>query len=150
MKFATKVPPLISGIRELVEINVDSHNGLSQAASHSANSAVSAVLSAIAKERMKHAERLQRILTPDDDIAGSIYDPRGRIHRTIMDWRDVFSDGPVALLREASRGEDYMKAKYESVLARAAGNEPAGELNRQYATVVVARERINALREALS
>ncbi len=139
----------IAAIQELIEINIDSYNGFKQASNQTSDTALPALFDQLATERVEQAIALQLLVLRNDEepiTEGSI---AGRVHRAIMDWREALGGGPVAVLEEAERGEDYIKAKYDAVLTQTAGSAVTDVLNEQYAAVKKAHDRVRDLRDAL-
>ncbi len=139
----------IAAVQELIEINIDSYNGFKQASEQTEGTPLDSLFKELAKERVGQAVALQKLIIRNDEepiTEGSI---AGRIHRAIMDWREALGGGPVEVLKEAERGEDYIKAKYEAVLTQTAGSAVTDVLNHQYAAVKKAHDRVRDLRDAL-
>jgi len=104
----------------------------------------------LAKERLDQAAELQQLIIAKGEAPISEGSVAGRIHRTIMDWRDALGSGPKLVLKEVERGEDYIKAKYEAVLTRTAGSAVTDTLNVQYEAVKRALNRVRGLRDTVS
>jgi uncharacterized protein (TIGR02284 family) len=65
-----------------------------------------------------------------------------------MDIRSALGGGDQAILDEAERGEDTIKARYEEAL-RDMGNEPCCDtLRRHLAAVQVSHDEVKALRDS--
>ena len=139
----------IDAIQELIEINIDSCNGFKQAAESTSDAPLTMLFQELAKQRFSQAAKLQELTLRNDEDPISEGSIAGRIHRTIMDWRESLGGGTVAVLKEAERGEDYIKAKYEAVLTRTAGSAVTDLLNEQYAAVKKAHDRIRDLRDSV-
>lgn len=139
----------ISAIQELIEINIDSYNGAKQAADEIEDAPLRHFFTDLADQRVGQAVALQMLIIRNGEepiTKGSI---AGRIHRAIMDWRSAFSTGPAAVLKEAERGEDYIKAKYEAALPQTAGSAVTDVLNDQYGAVKSAHDRVRDLRDSM-
>ena len=146
----TLKPKTIASIRELVEINIDSYNGFTHAATVTNDSLLRDEFSDLAQQRIRQAVELNQLIVPSYGQRiweGSI---AGRIHRAIMDWKDKFGEGPNTLLSEVERGEVYIKAKYESVLSHVTQEEVVDVLHRHYETVKEAYDRIREVRAMFS
>ncbi len=140
----------IAKVQELIEINIDSHNGFKQAAGQMDVKPLADVFHEFAQQRVRQAIELQKLILRNDEepiTEGSI---AGRIHRTIMDWRDALGGGPLAVLKEVERGEDYIKAKYAAALTQTAGSAVTDVLNRHYAAIKKAHERVRELRDKVA
>jgi uncharacterized protein (TIGR02284 family) len=134
-----------TALQELIEINIDSYNGFKQAAAP-----LPCLLNELADQRLGQAVALQKLVIRNDEnpiTKGSI---TGRIRRAILDWRGAFGGSPTSMLKQAERGEDYIKAKYEAVLTKTAGSAVTDVLNHQYASVKEAHDRIRDLRDTLA
>jgi uncharacterized protein (TIGR02284 family) len=64
-----------------------------------------------------------------------------------MDLRSTFGGGEDAILSEAERGEDHIKAKYEEAIADLKGCSCVPTLTREYASVVASHNTIRDLRD---
>ncbi|MEZ6071300.1 MAG: PA2169 family four-helix-bundle protein [Pirellulales bacterium] len=136
-------------VREMVEINIDSFSACQLAADRTQESSLVVFFNALARQRVAQAIALQNVLPdgPDDRLAAK-WD-RDHVHRPVMDWRKVFAGETSALLREAERGETYIKAKYEAALARTTDSAVWEVLHRQYTAVKETYFRVRDLRAAL-
>ncbi len=101
----------------LIKTTIDSVNGYRAAAEAKESSQFVAMFFDRANEREDVAERLQEAVTgmggnPEDD--GSLL---ASAHRTFMDLKTtVMGNDEQAVVSEVERGEDVIKAKYESAL----------------------------------
>lgn len=101
----------------LIKTTIDSVNGYRAAAEAKESSQFVAMFFDRANEREDVAERLQQAVTgmggnPEDD--GSLL---ASAHRTFMDLKEtVMGNDEQAVVSEVERGEDVIKAKYESAL----------------------------------
>jgi uncharacterized protein (TIGR02284 family) len=64
-----------------------------------------------------------------------------------MDLRSAFGGGEHAILSEAERGEDHIKAKYEEAIKDLKGCTCVTILGRQYSTVVASHDAVRDLRD---
>ena len=140
----------IHALQELIEINIDSYNGLNQASDQTSNTYLVELFGDLAEQRVGQAMELQKFVIRNDETPLTKGSIAGRVHRAIMDWREAFGGGPLSVLKEAIRGEDYIKAKYEAVLARTAGSAVTDVLNRHYAAVKQSHEQIKSFRDTLT
>lgn len=141
---------IITAVQELIEINIDSYNGFKQAAKQTADTPLPCLFDELADQRVSQAVALQKLVIRNGEEPISEGSIEGRIHRAIMDWRETLGGGPISVLKEAERGEDYIKAKYEAVLTKTAGSAVTDVLNHQYAAVRTAHDRVRDLRDALA
>jgi len=137
-------------LQELIEVNIDSYRGFTQAADEALAGSLAKQFFEFASQRLALASELQWLLRSTDREPLTEASVTGRIHRSIMDWRSVFSDGETAVLKEAERGEDYIKAKYEAVLAQTAGTGVTELLGRHYAAVKNVHNTVRELRDRLA
>lgn len=140
----------VADVRELIQINIDSYNGFKQAAEHTADTPLSLLFNELAAQRLGQAVALQKLIIRDDEDSISEGSVVGRIHRGIMSWKHAFGGGSASVLREAERGEDYIKAKYEAALARSTGTSVSELLNEQYADVQETHDQVHRLRRYLA
>lgn len=107
----------ISVLNGLIKTTIDSVNGYREAAEAKDSSQFVAMFFDRANEREDVAERLQQAVTsmggnPEDD--GSLL---ASAHRTFMDLKaTIMGNDEKAVVSEVERGEDVIKAKYESAL----------------------------------
>jgi uncharacterized protein (TIGR02284 family) len=140
----------IEHIKDLVRINQDSAEGFAEAADIVENDDLKGLFSLMAGERQQFANELRSyvILNDDDgEISGSW---KGMFHRWWLDLRGKLSGGDAyAVLAEAERGEDKIKAMYEECIKETTGNPLNDVLHRQYADVVKGHDRVRDLRDAV-
>lgn len=140
----------IDRIKDLVRINQDSAEGFAEAAEVVENEDLKGLFSLMAGERQQFANELRSyvILNEEDgDISGSW---KGMFHRWWLDLRGKLSGGDAyAVLAEAERGEDKIKAMYEECIKETTGNPLNDVLHRQYAEVVKGHDRVRDMRDAV-
>lgn len=140
----------IEHIKDLVRINQDSAEGFAEAAEVVENDDLKGLFSLMAGERQQFANELRSyvILNDEDgDISGSW---KGMFHRWWLDLRGKLSGGDAyAVLAEAERGEDKIKAMYEECIKETTGNPLNDVLHRQYAEVVKGHDRVRDMRDAV-
>lgn len=103
-------------LNALIETTLDSADGYNEAAKDAANPGYRNLFQQRASERRQVVTELQgevRVLggTPDDD--GSVL---AAGHRVFLKLRDSLTKGDESVVDEVERGEDYIKAKFESAL----------------------------------
>lgn len=140
----------IEHIKDLVRINQDSAEGFAEAAGVVENDDLKGLFSLMAGERQQFANELRSyvILNDEDgDISGSW---KAMFHRWWLDLRGKLSGGDAyAVLAEAERGEDKIKAMYEECIKETTGNPLNDVLHRQYAEVVKGHDRVRDMRDAV-
>lgn len=143
----------VERIKDLVCINKDSSEGFNLAADTVEDPDLQGLFRMMAGERRKFADELRRYVVINDDdtsvadeITGSW---KGTFHRWWLDLRGKLSGGDAyAVLAEAERGEDKIKAMYEEVIKDTTGSPLNAVLHAQYAEVKQGHDRIRDLRDA--
>lgn len=139
----------ISGIQNLIEINIDSSKGFADAAEKIENGQIANFFRECGDERGRFASELKnlvRVNGRDPENSGSL---KGTVHRWWMNIRGTVSGGDEhAVLAEAERGEDAIKGRYEQTLKETAGSAVNDVLQRQYASVKARHDQIRDMRDA--
>ncbi|MAO19145.1 MAG: histidine kinase [Phycisphaerae bacterium] len=139
----------ISGIQNLIEINIDSSEGFRTAADKVENTDIANMFRQCANEREQNAAQLRSIIqvngeTPED--SGTI---KGTVHRWWLGLRGTVQQGDEhAVLAEAERGEDAIKHRYEDTLKETAGSAVNDVLQSQYTNVKSRHDQIRDMRDA--
>lgn len=138
----------IDALQDLIQVNIDSRDGFRNAAEHIDVMAISEMFNDFAAQRDQQAAELRTLIsanleTPND--SGSV---SAAAHRMWMDLKSALGGGEASILSEAERGEDYIKGKYEDVLKHNAGSAVNDVLQRQYAAVKMAHDRVRDMRDA--
>ncbi|HEY8681565.1 MAG TPA: PA2169 family four-helix-bundle protein [Rhodanobacter sp.] len=100
----------------LIETTIDSADGYAEAAQDAESTRFSATFQSRATERRHVANVLQqqvRTLGGKPDDEGSVL---ASAHRVFVNLRKSISAGDTAVVDEVERGEDHIKAKFESAL----------------------------------
>lgn len=138
----------VSQLQELIQINIDARDGFRQAAQAIDDLTLRSAFEQLASDREAQSDELARFVTWNGEIprrAGSL---SAAMHRTWMSIREMMSsDDRYAMLCEAERGEDSIKAAYEDALRSTAGSVIHDVLVSQYAAVKSAHDRIRDLRD---
>lgn len=140
----------VQTVQALIKVNLDSRDGLKEAADHVEDSSVAELFREVAARRDRQATELRGLVKLDDDqpqTAGSL---AAAAHRAWMDLRAAFGAGTQAMLDEAERGEDHIKEQYDKALRQPVGNEVMAVLKRQYQDVKSAHDRVRDLRDSYS
>jgi uncharacterized protein (TIGR02284 family) len=100
----------------LITTTIDSANGFERSAENAQGTDLQRLFNDFAQERRQMVGRLQEHVrtlggTPNDD--GSL---KADLHRRFEDLREAFGRGDKAVVEEVERGEDYIKAKYQTAL----------------------------------
>jgi len=118
----------LKGLRDLVKINIDSAKGFDDAADRLEDPQLTGLFRSLASEREAQAETLTGCVELNEGEAPD--------------------DGSVAAALHRSCGEDKIKAEYEKVLKDTAGSAVNDVLQRQYAAVKSAHDKVRDLRDA--
>lgn len=144
----TLSPRTIRSLQELIQINLDSAQGLRTAAQTINEPHLAELFNDLAAQRQRHAEQLQRIVAIDEEPAdrGSLL---GGAHRWWLKLRgSLTSDNAYQVLAEAERGEDAIKGRYEAVLKELIESPIHQVLVEQYERVRSGHDRVVDLRDA--
>ncbi len=139
----------ISGIQDLIEINIDSSKGFREAADKIETNEIATLFRHCADEREQYAGQLKSLVQangtePTD--SGSI---KGTVHRWWVGLRGTVQQGDEhAVLAEAERGEDAIKHRYEDTLKGTAGSAVNDVIQKQYAGVKARHDQIRDMRDA--
>ena len=142
----------IEKLQDLVRINQDSAKGFKDAAEVVSNEQLKRLFSDMSTRRSENAAALMGYVENNgedtEDAAEGSW--RGQLHRWWMELRGKLSGGDAyAVLAEAERGEDQIKAMYEEVLKETAGNAVNDVLLQQYGNVKKGHDTIRDLRDAV-
>jgi len=139
----------LKGLRDLVQINIDSAKGFDDAADRLEDPQLTGLFRSLASERQAQAETLTGYVELNEDEAPDDGSVAAALHRSWLKVRDMVSNQDnAAVLAEAERGEDKIKAEYEKVLKDTAGSAVNDVLQRQYAAVKSAHDKVRDLRDA--
>jgi uncharacterized protein (TIGR02284 family) len=137
----------VDKLQELIQVNIDSHNGFNDAASNSEDMTIGSLFRELASQRQQQAAELRTLVAANFEEPDSEGSYAAAAHRAWMDLRAAFGGGTKAMLSEAERGEDYIKGKYEEIVKECAGSAITDVLNRQYRAVKLAHDRVRDLRD---
>jgi uncharacterized protein (TIGR02284 family) len=133
-------------LQDLLRVNIDSENGLRDAAEQVEDVALRRIFRQFADERQSNAAELKQFVefngeTPVED--GSML---AMLHRTWMDLKAALSSNDAkAVLQEAERGEGHIKHMYEDILTETAGSAVHDVLQHQYVKVKAAHDVVRDL-----
>ena len=140
---------VLGKLKDLVRVNIDSAEGFRSAADTIESQPIASLFRDIAQARESHASELQSVLRfAGEDIpdSGTV---KGSLHRWWTKARGTLNGGDDhVMLIEAERGEDAIKARYEDVLPKIAGNAINDVLLRHYAEVKRGHDSVRDLRDA--
>lgn len=139
----------LSGVKSIIEINIDSSKGFQTAAENIENADIAGYFRQCSTRRAQFADQLSRVVDVngvDSPDSGSV---KGAIHRWWTDLRGTIQNGDEhAILAEAERGEDSIKGEYEKVLKNTTGSPLNAMLTDQYAAVKETHDTIRDMRDA--
>lgn len=139
----------IKKLQRLIRANIDSYDGLNEAADVIGDQAVANLFRDLAAERFAMTKELQIYVERNGEEAEYDGSFAARIHRVWLDIRAKLSDGDsFIILIEAERGEDHIKHAYENVLKETAGSAMNDVLQSQYVRVKAGHDRIRDLRDS--
>lgn len=137
-------------LQSLIQVNVDAQKGFEEAAEKVDDINLSSMFQELAVQRSTQAMELQSLVSSSGKTPEQTGTISGTAHRAWMDLRSAFGGGNQMILNETERGEDHIKAKYEEALKCCTGTSPSEILNRQYAAVKKAHDRVRDLRDSYS
>ncbi|MGV3485697.1 MAG: PA2169 family four-helix-bundle protein [Planctomycetaceae bacterium] len=139
----------VNKVQELIRANIDSFDGLEDAAELITDRRVADLFRSIADERSTFASELQEWVEWNGEEAAKEGSLTARVHHAWVNVRNQLSGGdPHTVLAEAERGEDHIQCGYEDVLKETPGSRVHDLLLAQYAAIKAAHDRIRDLRDA--
>jgi uncharacterized protein (TIGR02284 family) len=141
----------ITVLNTLITTTIDSANGFERSAEDADVPQFVDMFREFAQDRRRVIGRLQERVrtlggTPNDD--GSL---KADLHRRWVDLRDAISGGgDKEIIEEVERGEDYIKAKYDSALADTElSAETMAVIREAYQSVRAGHDRASALKHSM-
>ena len=141
----------IDWLQSLTQMNIDSRDGFKEASENlkDSNPTLANRFCQWAASRDQQASELQAMVSSNAETPTTSGSFSAAAHRTWMDLRSALGGGDQAILDEAERGEDQIKAKYEEALKDMGGSEPCCEtLRRHLAAVQTSHDEVKALRDS--
>ena len=140
----------ISQLQELIQVNLDSAKGFREAADLIDDGLLQGKLLEIANSRDEQARMLQEYVSVNHEKPQREGSYSAALHRAWMNARAKFSSNDTyAVLAEAERGEDSIKAAYEDALKKHPGTAMNDVLLDQYEHVKIDYDVIRDLRDAM-
>lgn len=140
----------IEGVEQLVQMNVDSADGFEYVAKNINSDLLKISFEEICQERRQQADELAKYLSINDEKVNREGSYAAALHRCWMKCREFISLNELhAVVAEAERGEDEIKAAYEDVLRKTAGSAVNDVLTKQYSRVKLTHDRVRDLRDGL-
>lgn len=138
----------IEGLQDLIEYNIDSGKGFKAAADKIEDAKIASFFRDCASEREAYARDLSRYVELNAREPKHSGTAKGTLHRWWLELRGTVQRGDEhAVLAEAERGEDSIKAKYEHVLKETAGSPLNSVLQKQFASVKARHDQVKAMRD---
>lgn len=139
----------IEKLNDLIRINIDSRQGLVDAAEAIDDDAVAGLFRAVATERAEFADQLKSYVTWNDENPTKEQSFASKVHQCWMNCRAKLNGGDAhVVLIEAEYGEDQIKHAYEDALTDNPGSAMSDVLHSQYAVVKSGHDRIRDMRDA--
>ena len=136
-------------LKDLARVTKDSADGFGEAAEVIEDEGLALLFLEMSKQRRAMSEQLSlylRLNDEDADVEGSW---KAKFHRWWLDLRGKLNGGDAyVVLAEAERGEDEIKATYETLIKETTGNAVNDLLHKQYVDVKRGHDRIRDLRDA--
>ena len=110
----------ITVLNTLIATLLDSVEGYTKAAGDIENARLGTIFADRARERRDVAAQLQAVVTQQGGEAEDDTSTMGAIHRTFFDLKTAITGRDnEAIVNEVERGEDYLKAKFETAMKNA-------------------------------
>ncbi len=139
----------VSGLQDLIEINLDSGKGFETAADNIDNRDIAAYFRRCGQRRQGFASELQSFVRANGVEPEDPGTMKGKLHRWWTEVRGTVQSGDEhAMLAEAERGEDVTKHTYEDVLKNTAGSPLNSLLQQQWISVKHDHDTIRDMRDA--
>jgi uncharacterized protein (TIGR02284 family) len=137
----------IEKLQDLIQVNVDSHDGFEEVADKTDDIAVANLFRRLASERSNQASELQAIVAANCEEPEESGSYSAAAHRVLIDIRAALGGGTKVMLIEAEKGEDQIKEKYEEVMKDNPGTAVSDVLHRHYEAVKAAHDHVRDLRD---
>jgi uncharacterized protein (TIGR02284 family) len=137
----------VTTLNNLIETLKDGKNGFETAASDVKDARVISTFQELAQERGRLAGELQaevRKLGGDPEMSGSA---AAAVHRGWINIKSALGGGEKAILAEAERGEDVAVKHFEKAMKEKLPADVASVVQRQYASVKKAHDRVRDMRD---
>lgn len=103
-------------LNDLIETTIDSADGYAEAAKDAGSGRYAATFQSRSTERQQVFARLQQQVQALGGEAEEDGTALASAHRMFVNLRQTLSSGDKAIVDEVERGEDHIKAKYESAM----------------------------------
>jgi len=140
---------VLDNVKELHQANIDSAEGFEFAAEKVNDNTLASDFRGWSGQRRKQAAELEAICGCNGEAVNRDKSWLATLHQTYMSLKTaVTSEDKQAILNEAERGEDHIKAAYEDVLKDTPGSAVNDILQRQYANVKATHDQVRDKRDA--
>lgn len=139
----------VAKIRDLIQVNVDSHKGFETVAECVDHLDTKLLFLDMAAERKRFADELHTrfAITHEDDCDDGTFS--AQMHRWWIELKSMITSGDRhAMLQEALRAEDKVKAMYEEVTPEIAGTSAYDLLLDQLVLIRATHYRLKKLAES--
>ena len=138
----------VEHLQRLVQANTDSVLGFRDAAERIDDRQVAELFRSLATDRAQFADQLSQFVAMNSRTPQSDGTWLASLHRTWINLKSLVTGGDAtAILVEAERGEDHIKAAYETALKETAGSPLNQTLLSQYKVVKDGHDRVRDLRD---
>lgn len=141
----------IDWLQSLTQVNIDSRDGFKEASENlkDKDPTLANRFCQLSQARDAQANELQAMVASNAEAPTNSGSFSAAAHRTWMDLRTALGGGEQAVLDEAERGEDTIKAKYEEALKDMGGAEACCDtLRRHLSAVKQSHDEVKALRDS--
>lgn len=140
-------------LSDLVKMNINSRDGFAFAAEKlkEKGSTLVSTFQNLSAQREQFAGEIQELMLEHHEPPPNQGTLAASLHRTWMGMRDMFASGAdiTAIIAEAERGEEYIRAAYEAALNDIADSETNATLRRHFDSVLFSYNAIKQMREDL-
>jgi uncharacterized protein (TIGR02284 family) len=139
-------------INSLIETTLDSANGYREAAENADASQFKSMFSQRAEARRQLAQTLQQEVRSFGGEPETDQSVMGKLHNKFVDLKNALTGGSdKAVINEVERGEDVIKAKYETALRDEDLPASAREtVSRAYASIKADHDEVSRLKHQMS
>lgn len=136
-------------LQSLVQMNVDSRDGLREAVGQAENSAASHLCRELEAECDQQARELSALIEDSHQHAVTSGSLAAAVHRAWFDVRKSVAGNDVSLLSEVEQGERHLQQAYEHALTDHPGTAVADVLHRHLRNASFNHDRVRELRDRL-
>jgi uncharacterized protein (TIGR02284 family) len=142
------VDEMTTNLNRLIEVCLDGQKGYREAADHVDNTDYKRMFTELSQQRARFAAELQTLVASMGELPEDNSTTRAALHRALIDVKAALTGGGTkAVLQEVERGEDIAVDTYEEIVELALPAHAHEVVERQYAAVKEAHDRMKALRD---